>query len=129
MSSAYEVGRPIAIPFGIVFEHFAVISRHSISENPTLIALSMSQGRVTEEPWSIVVGRSRWRYATELEGILPPQQILARARATIGTHGYDLHKRNCEHFVRWATGNKVESKQVKAAYAISLLTTLALAAR
>ncbi len=125
MLQVYSLGRPIAIQLG-VFEHFGVISCHPYSGEPTLISLSAKRGGITEEPWHEAVGKRAWRYATELEGTLPPHQILARARSKISAHGYNLVARNCEHFVRWSAGLKVESKQVGSVCVIGLLFGLAL---
>ncbi len=126
MFPVYVLGRIVAIKIGPV-EHFAVTSLQPPYNEPALISLSRRRGAVTEEPWNEVIGTRPWRYATELEGSLAPHQILARARSKVGAHGYSLLERNCEHFVRWAAGLKVESKQVNTAYFVGILCTLAFA--
>ena len=43
---------------------------------------------------------------------MPPKAILSLAKSQIGRWKYSLLNRNCEHFVKWATGLEVSSSQV-----------------
>lgn len=56
---------------------------------------------------------------------LIPEQVVARAESMLG-RPYDGVRWNCDHFVAYALGNKIESPQLTVA-AVSL-ATLALAA-
>lgn len=47
--------------------------------------------------------------------------VLELARSQIGKWKYSLTDRNCEHFVKWATGLKVSSTQVVAGTAGAFL--------
>lgn len=47
-----------------------------------------------------------------LKSALPPELVLARARALIGRR-WDAVSANCEHFVRYALGLEVESPQLR----------------
>jgi len=43
---------------------------------------------------------------------LDPDKVLRRARSRIGNPGYGLFFNNCEHFARWCTTGRTESRQV-----------------
>lgn len=53
---------------------------------------------------------------------LTPSQVVARAESMLG-RPYDTMRWNCEHFVAFALGNKIESQQVQVA-TVSVLTLI-----
>lgn len=53
-------------------------------------------------------------------GSLPPEMVLARARAKLGT-SYSLFNWNCEQFVRYAHGLNQESPQLATVASLLIL--------
>lgn len=43
---------------------------------------------------------------------LPPDEIVRRAVANLGLHGFDVVTRNCEHFATWCATDQWRSQQV-----------------
>lgn len=74
---------------------------------------------VVEEPLDIFRGQGDLRVDGYL-GSLPPEIVLARARAKIGTR-YSLFNWNCEQFVRYAHGLTQESPQLATAASLLVL--------
>lgn len=104
--AAISSGRPFYRHVGI----FAGLNAHGV---PTVISNSGHHGMVIEETLD------QFRAGGDLKvegywGTLPPQQVLARARAKLGSK-YLLFNWNCEHFARYAHGLKEESPQIAVA--------------
>ncbi|KAI8509781.1 hypothetical protein Bbelb_122090 [Branchiostoma belcheri] len=69
-----------------------------------------------EDSFWDVVGDSIARINNYLDGeksVPPGEVIVARARSQLGTRGYDLVSKNCEHFVTWCRYGEERSQQVK----------------
>jgi hypothetical protein len=78
-----------------------------------LISATKRTGTVQEEPWDDVTqGKHTYIAVSNTEKSIP--QILSDARSQIGNWRYSLTDHNCEHFVKWSSGLKVSSGQVKA---------------
>lgn len=103
--------------------HYAIVATDMLG-NITLVSFRGEKNRITEEPWHEVVGDRKWRYATEIQPAVTYPTMINHARSLIGFSGYNLLKRNCEHFVRWAAGLKVESIQVQNALAIGTIIAI-----
>ncbi|XP_078656321.1 phospholipase A and acyltransferase 3-like [Branchiostoma floridae x Branchiostoma belcheri] len=70
---------------------------------------------VREDSFWDVVGDSIARINNYLDGeksVFPGEEIVARARSQLGTGGYDLVSKNCEHFVTWCRYGVERSQQV-----------------
>ena len=99
-------------------EHFGIVSDQLIGGVPHIISNSKRTGLVCEEPVSIFAnGQNLKTY--DFSGTLNPSAVVSRARTKIGS-AYDLIGWNCEHFIRWALGMKVESPQLRGAAILGL---------
>lgn len=97
-----------------VYQHWSTVTDKFCSlGNYMLISATKRNGTVQEEPWHIVTD-GKETYVAEIELGLPIAQILSNARSQIGNWGYSVTSNNCEHFVKWSSGLKVSSTQVKA---------------
>lgn len=105
-----SAGRPF-------YRHVGMVTDRFVNEVPTIISSSGGRGMVVEEPMDTFRGQGDLRVDGYL-GSLPPEMVLARARAKLGTN-YSLFNWNCEQFVRYAHGLNQESPQL--ATAASLL--------
>lgn len=116
-----DIARLAANPGDIVVTNFGVYQHWSlvtdmVCENgyPMLISATKRNGTVKEEPWEVVT-QGKETYISEVQCTEPLYKVLQRARSQIGIWGYSVTSRNCEHFVKWATGLKVSSAQVVSA--------------
>ncbi len=103
-------GDTVAVVYD-TFNHYAIVSDRKTDGMPNLIALSQRRGTVQEEIWQRGTQGATVR-KSHIGGALPAQEVLDKARSLIGKPTYKLFTNNCEHFVRWAHGLPVESKQV-----------------
>jgi len=55
------------------------------------------------------------------EGDSPGEVVVQRALGSLGTKGYDLLNRNCEHFARWCRSGVARSGQVTGAVVLALV--------
>lgn len=83
------------------------------------MSLSRQAGGFLEEPLSSFA-KGRTVTVDGYLGSLPPAAVMARARLKRGT-AYEWSTFNCEHFVRYAHGVKVESPQLQGAVILGLL--------
>ena len=87
-----------------------------------VISCSLQQRRVVEETLEEFSGG----HPVTIEGYpgtLPPFEVIARARAKLGTP-WDLFSFNCEHFVNWAHGRKADSPQLRSAVTLAMILGL-----
>lgn len=101
------------------YRHFGVTTDQYINGLPTVISNTGKYGKVIEE------SLEQFQEQGDLKiegywGLLPPQDVLRRAREKIGTR-YLLLNWNCEHFVRFVHGLKLESPQVAAVAALCMV--------
>ena len=106
-------GDVVVSNFGM-YQHWSLVSdRVCRSGKPMLISATKRNGTVREEPWDVVTD-GKDTYVAEFSANYAVQDVLANARSQIGQWVYSITDRNCEHFVKWASGLKVSSSQVKA---------------
>ncbi len=105
-------GSVISIRYSL-YKHFAIVSDCFVDGKPNLISLSHRTGCVLEEPWNTVVGK-RPVELSRIQGTESASTVLMCARSFISRDiKYNLLTFNCEHFVRFAHGLPVKSKQVR----------------
>ncbi|GAB6069939.1 lecithin retinol acyltransferase family protein [Thiomicrorhabdus hydrogeniphila] len=120
-------GDVVVTNFGM-YQHWSLVTdRMCELGNYMLISATKRNGTVQEEAWHTVTG-GKETYVAQVEGELPLTQVLANARSQIGTWVYSVTDKNCEHFVKWASGIQVSSTQVKAGVAGALTGVAAVAA-
>ncbi len=115
----FRPGDVVAVIYD-TYNHYAIVSDRRVDGLPNLIALTRRKGNVCEESWAAGTQGATVR-KSHIKGFLPADKILGKARSMIGKKRYDLFSDNCEHFVRWAHGLPVESKQVVGGVAGSLV--------
>ena len=104
----------IYYPFYI---HYAIVSDRYSNGAPNVISLSFRMCGVLEEPWDEVIGNRRVEISP-IRGKRPAIEVIQFARSYINSSlRYNLFTCNCEHFVRFVHGLKVESKQLHQAIA------------
>lgn len=101
------------------FKHYGIVSGRAIGGMPHVISNSRRKGAVAEEPVSVFSGGKSIKVHGRL-GELSPSAVVSRARSQLGKT-YNLLRWNCEHFVRWAYGIKVESPQLQRTLVLGLL--------
>lgn len=116
-----DVARLHANPGDIVitnfgfYQHWSIVTDRICSKGyPMLISATKRNETVKEEEWDVVT-QGCYTYILDYECSIPLQDILQRARSQIGVWGYEVANRNCEHFAKWATDQKVSSAQVVSA--------------
>lgn len=100
-----------------IYQHWSLVSNR-VCENGfyKLISASQRTGTVQEESW-LEVTQGKKTYVAEYTSAVSVYDALTAARSQIGKWAYSVTGRNCEHFVKWATGLEVTSTQVKAGVA------------
>lgn len=113
-------GDVVVTKFGL-YEHWSLVSDR-VCENgePMLISATQRNGTVREESWEKTT-ENKHTSVVNIESTKEAIDILKDARFMIGEWKYSLTNRNCEHFVKWALGLRVESVQVKNTLAAGLL--------
>jgi len=107
-------GDVVATSFGI-YQHWSLVSdRVCARGKPMLISATERHGTVKEEAWDVVT-KGHKTYVVNIPFCKPVHEVISAARTQIDSWKYSLTERNCEHFVKWATGFEVSSTQVKAA--------------
>jgi len=109
MRSLYP-GAIVSINYLGGIEHVGIVSDRFHKGYPMIISASRRTGVVAEERLEDFSDGKEIR-VKGFPGSFSVRQVLVRARSMIGTK-YNLLKWNCEHFVHWAHGMKVESKQL-----------------
>ena len=108
-----KAGDVVVSDFGL-YQHWSLVTdRFCELGLPMLISATERNMTVQEESWEAVT-QGKKTYVTELNYTKPLTEVLAEARSQIGQWSYSLTSKNCEHFVKWSTGLKVSSSQVKA---------------
>jgi len=105
-------GTVVSVQVGPV-EHYGVVSDLHDGITPYIISNSRRTGRVAEERVSIF-SEGKDIKVHGYPSKLSPAMAIARAKSQLGK-AYDVLNWNCEHFVRWVHGLKVESPQLQAA--------------
>ncbi|MXR68130.1 hypothetical protein GNT65_05505 [Shewanella sp. JBTF-M18] len=104
-------GDVVVTDFGI-YQHWSFVSDAVCSKGkPMLISATKRNGTVKEETWDIVT-QGKNTYITKVQQIKPIYEVLKTARSQIGKWTYSVESKNCEHFVKWASGLEVSSTQV-----------------
>jgi len=92
----------------------------TVSENQLIYANSRKFRQACEvDAYGFSEGREIYNLGSK--GILPAWEVLRRAKSRLG-EPYDLFDFNCEHFNNYCHGLPIESRQVKKAIGIGLLT-------
>lgn len=109
-------GNVVVTDFG-VYQHWSLVS-DKVCENgkPMLISATNRNGTVEEESWDEVT-QGRNTYVADVTYSRPFNEVIEAARSQISNWKYSVTEKNCEHFVKWATGLEVSSTQVKAGVA------------
>lgn len=107
-----STGRPF-------YRHVGMVTDRFVNGMPTVISSSGGRGMVVEEPLDSFRVQGDLRVDGYL-GSLPPEMVLARARAKLGT-SYSLFNWNCEQFVRYAHGLNQESPQLATVASLLIL--------
>lgn len=105
----------VAVPIVGPLRHVGIISEPFGAFGPLVISSSRRRNCVAEEPLDAFANGGRV-IAVGYPGHLPPDVVVARARSKLGER-WNLFNANCEHFVSWAHGMKVESPSLKVALA------------
>lgn len=106
-------GDIVVSDFGM-YQHWSIVSDATCQKGlPMLISATQRNGTVQEEPWDIATSGKR-TYVANITLQRDRSEIIAQARSKIGTWTYSVTSSNCEHFVNWAAGLQVTSKQVTA---------------
>lgn len=109
-------GDIVVSDFGM-YQHWSIVSDATCQKGlPMLISATQRNGTVKEEPWDVVTGGKR-TYVADATLQRDRKEVLTLARSEVGTWVYSVTSRNCEHFVKWAAGLQVTSKQVNAGMA------------
>jgi len=111
-------GTIVSVDVGLV-THLGIISDRA----GYIISNSLRSGQVTEEPVNVFTNGKTIKVHNYPSKKIP-EDVIARAKSKIG-QAYSLISWNCEHFVRWVHGLKVESKQLQIGVAV-VTTILAL---
>jgi len=121
-----QAGDVVVTQFG-VYQHWSLVSDRlcSLGKN-MLISATKRTGSVQEETWDKVTEGKR-TYVTVTNSEKPISLILSDARTQIGMWVYSITQNNCEHFVKWSSGLKVASSQVKAGIGGALVGGIAVA--
>lgn len=117
-----QPGARVTVYVGGVRHEGIVSDAFSLGE-PYVISNSRRTGLVAEEPLSAF---SQGRDLQVLEPLadVPVWWLLLRARSRVG-EPWRLLTWNCEHFVRWCYGVRVESPQLQLAGALLLVGAVA----
>lgn len=108
-----QPGNIVVTTFGL-YQHWSLVTDKRCDQGHyMLISATKRNGTVKEEPWHVVT-QGKPSYITPLKSNQPLDEVLAKARQEIDQWQYSVSKRNCEHFVKWVTGMKLSSRQVKA---------------
>jgi len=96
------------------YQHWSLVTDQVCEKGmPMLISATKRNNTVQEESWDKVT-QGKHSYVAQVETNKPVEQILCDARSQIGKWRYSLTKQNCEHFVKWAAGLEVSSRQITA---------------
>lgn len=121
-----KAGDVVVTQFGI-YQHWSIVSDKLCAlGNNMLISETKRTGTVREETWEAVT-RGENTYVAVCETEKTVEAILLDARSQIGKWTYSLTDRNCEHFVKWSSGVKISSSQVKALIGGTALGSAAIA--
>lgn len=104
-------GDVVATNFGL-YQHLSLVSDR-LCENGKhmLISATNRTGTVKEESWNKTT-QNRYTYRVNKSSTKDATDILHDARSKINVWKYSISNRNCEHFVNWSLGLKMESAQV-----------------
>ncbi|MFC0118300.1 lecithin retinol acyltransferase family protein [Pseudoalteromonas xiamenensis] len=113
LNQTVTAGDIVVSDFG-VYQHWSLVS-DKICENgqPMLISATARNRTVKEESWEVVT-QGKPTYPIKVTYDRPIVAALDLARSQIDMWKYSLTTNNCEHFVKWAVGLEVSSKQVVA---------------
>ena len=122
-----QPGDLVVTQFG-VYQHWSLVSDRlcSLGKN-MLISATKRTGTVAEEPWDDVT-QGKYTYVAVSNSEKPVSQIISDARSQVGQWAYSLTDSNCEHFVKWSSGLKISSSQLKAGAGGAAIGALAVAA-
>lgn len=114
-------GDVVVSDFGL-YQHWSLVSDRRCEQGELmLISASKRTGTVREEPW-LQVTAGNPSYITDISAEKNLPQLLHDARSRIDDWDYSVTHNNCEHFIKWAVGDKrIRSTQVRA----SVIGTLA----
>jgi len=109
--STLPAGTVVAVSRGL-YKHVGLLTEPVVNQERHVISLNPGGPRrqVIEEPIS-VFARGQSVQVVPMDSALPNWSVLARARSRQHPH-YSWVTFNCEHFVRFALGHKLESPQL-----------------
>lgn len=93
------------------YDHVALVGDRVVRGERTVFSFSAKAGGIVEEPYSVFASGREVSIDGYLGG-LPSETVMQRARLKRG-QGYSWTEFNCEHFVRYAHGVRVESPQLR----------------
>jgi hypothetical protein len=112
---AVEPGNVVVTDFGI-YQHWSLVTDKFCEKGRNmLISATKRTGTVKEETWDVVT-QGKKTYVASVSYTTPVSEVLHNARSKIDSWQYSVTDNNCEHFVKWASGLKVTSTQVKAGF-------------
>jgi hypothetical protein len=122
-----QAGDVVVTQFGI-YQHWSLVSDRicALGKN-MLISATKRTGTVQEEPWDDVTD-GKHTYVAVSNSDKPISQILSDARSQVDNWAYSVKDNNCEHFIKWSSGLKVSSSQVKAGFGGAAFGAVAVAA-
>ena len=123
----YPVGAIVSIPYLGVLKHVGIITDKVVNGKPTIISASNKTGVVQEETFDSFSEGKEVKLINK-SGNLTGVEVVRRARSKKGEK-YNLFSSNCEHFVCWCHGLKVESEQLQFFGALAIFTFVFLAAK
>jgi len=108
-----KAGDVVVSDFG-VYQHWSLVSDKLCNSGlPMLISATDRNDTVKEETWNKVT-KGKKTYVADVSYSHTISDVLRKARSQIGIWSYSVSEKNCEHFIKWATGLEVTSTQVKA---------------
>ncbi|MBB1485929.1 lecithin retinol acyltransferase family protein [Oceanospirillum sediminis] len=105
-------GDIVVTTFGM-YQHWSLVTdQMGVDGRYMLISATKRNGTVKEETWSVVT-QGKPTYITRYTLKIPLGDVLKKARGQVDQWRYSVSRNNCEHFVKWATGMKLSSRQVR----------------
>jgi hypothetical protein len=126
MKNQIRIGCVVEVEFGFYRHRGIVVGMNGVGE-PVVVSNSLAHGGVHDEPLRDFCCGRRFSVTEHVAPEMLPM-LVARINRARGTR-YSLTQWNCDHFVEWAFGREVASKQLRGWVAlVTIAITLGLAA-
>jgi hypothetical protein len=109
------LGTVVRVSHGL-YDHVGLLSDRVIEGERSVVSFCAAVGGFLEEPFSAFAA-GRQVFSDGYFGQLPPDVVMKRARS-VRAQVYAWTQFNCEHFVRYAHGVRVESPQLQRCMAL-----------